>query len=155
VEFLAALEHTGLVRLLKASFYVYPVVNALHVAAIGALFTSVLLMDLRLLGALKLVAGEPFLVLMRRVALVAFLGAVTTGLALFSVRATEYAAMPVFLTKMGLIVLAGLNFLLFLWLARKRPADKAPSPAQRVSALASMLLWTSVLLAGRFIGFVA
>nr|WP_210320051.1 DUF6644 family protein [Pseudaminobacter soli] len=152
---MAALEHTGLVRLLKGSFYVYPIVNALHVAAIGALFTSVLLMDLRLLGALKLVAGEPFLALMRRVALLAFLGAVITGLALFSVRATEYAAMPIFLAKMGLIVLAGLNFLLFLWLARKRPADKAPSPAQQASALVSMLLWTSVLLAGRFIGFVA
>ena len=44
-EFLAGIEQLAFVRGLKASFVAYPIVNALHIMAIGALLTSVLLMD--------------------------------------------------------------------------------------------------------------
>ena len=57
--------------------------------------------------------------------------------------------MPVFLAKMALIGLAGLNFLLFLALSR----DRRRLFALRLSALLSIVLWAAVLLAGRFIGF--
>ena len=53
VELLAALEQSAAARLLKGSFYIYPVVNAVHIAAIGVLFTSVWLMDLRVLGCFR------------------------------------------------------------------------------------------------------
>lgn len=148
---LLALERSGAAEALKASFYVYPVVNAVHIAAVGALFASVVLIDLRVLGALASVEPRAFIALMRRVAFLGFGLAVLTGLALFSVRASEYAAMPVFLAKLGLILAAGLNFLLFLRLA----GDGAPPvpAAACASAVASILLWAAVLLAGRFVGF--
>ena len=88
----------------------------------------------------------------RRVALAAFGVAALTGLTLFSVQATDYARNPVFLLKLGLIVLAVLNFLAFAALDRSN--HRAASPALRVSAVASILLWSGVLLCGRFIGFV-
>src|SRR6187402_518558 len=110
-EILADIEHLALVRALKGSFVAYPVVNALHIMSIGALLTSVLLMDLRIVGAFRSLPGGAFVALLRRAAFVAFGGALITGLLLFSVRAGEYAAMPVFLVKMALIVLAGLNLL--------------------------------------------
>ena len=69
MEFLQAIEQLGPVRLLKSSFLAYPAVNALHIAAIGALFTSVLLMDLAVLGAIRSVPREKFVALLRRVAL--------------------------------------------------------------------------------------
>lgn len=154
MEFLSAIEQLGLVRLLKSSFYAYPVVNALHIAAVGALFTTVWLMDLRLLGWLRAVPETPFVALMRRVALLAFVCALASGLALFSIRASDYAVLPVFLAKMALILLAGANFVLFLWLEQRRPAGIAvASTGQRAAAGLSALLWTAVLLAGRFIGF--
>jgi hypothetical protein len=151
MEFLQAIEQVGPVRLLKASFFVYPVVNTLHIAAIGTLFGSVLLMDLSVLGAIRSVPHRILVALLRRAALAAFVVAVLTGLALFSVQATDYVRNPVFLTKLGLILLAGLNFFAFLALDR-RPQENAA--ALRMSAVASILLWSGVLLAGRFIGFV-
>ncbi|TIX75544.1 MAG: hypothetical protein E5V24_31215, partial [Mesorhizobium sp.] len=70
----------------------------------------------------------------------------------FSVRASEYAAKPIFLTKMTLILLAGINFLVFLRLSRVRGGEE-PVGGTVALAVLSLVLWTSVLMAGRFIGF--
>ncbi|MER8709478.1 MULTISPECIES: DUF6644 family protein [unclassified Mesorhizobium] len=149
--FFAGIEQLALVRGLKASFVAYPIVNALHIMSIGALLTSVWLMDLRILGAFRSLPQAPFIALLRRTALAAFAGALVTGSLLFSVRPSEYAAMPVFLAKMGLILLAGVNFLVFM--RRARGGDEPAGGAATVLAVFSVVLWTSVLFAGRFIGF--
>lgn len=148
-EFFAGLEQLALARWLKGSFIAYPIVNALHIMSIGALLTSVLLMDLRICGAFRSLPYAAFVALLRRTALAAFVGALVTGSLLFSVKASTYAAMPVFLAKMALILLAGVNFFTFLRFARggDEPAGSA------ILAVLSILLWTSVLFAGRFIGF--
>ncbi|MER8770827.1 hypothetical protein NKH63_19050 [Mesorhizobium sp. M0960] len=147
--FFAGIEQLALVRGLKASFVAYPIINALHIMSIGALLTSVWLIDLRILGAFRSLPQAAFVALLRRTALGAFGGALVTGSLLFSVRASEYAAMPIFLTKMTLILLAGANFLVFVRCAKggDEPAGGA------VTAVLSLVLWTSVLFAGRFIGF--
>ena len=150
MEFLEALEQTGLARALKTSFFAYPIVNALHILSIGAVLTSVMLMDLYVLGAIRAVAKAPFMALLRRVALIAFCGALVTGFAMFAIKATDYAAMPVFLAKMTLVALAALNFLFFLRLDRQA---EMRSKWIRISAGASLGLWIGVLLCGRFIGF--
>ena len=61
--------------------------------------------------------------------------------------------MPVFLVKMALIVLAGVNFLAFMRLSRTPGGDEPPGGAVTVLAVLSLVLWISVLFAGRFIGF--
>ena len=152
MEFLQAIEQLGAVRLLKSSFVAYPVVNALHIAAIGALLTSVLLMDLAVLGRIGSLPREKFVALLRRVAVTALVIAVLTGLTLFSIQATNYVRNPAFLLKLGLIGLAIINFLAFTAIDRKSPGSA--SPVLRVSAVASILLWSGVLLCGRLIGFV-
>ena len=153
MEFFQAIEQLGAVRLLKSSFFAYPIVNALHIAAIGALLTSVVLMDFSVLGAVRSVPREKFVALLRRVALAAFAVAVLTGVTMFSIQATDYVRNPVFLLKLGLVVLAGLNFVAFTVLETQKRSGEA-SAVLRVLAVASILLWSSVLLAGRFIGFV-
>jgi hypothetical protein len=152
VELLQALEQFGPARLLRSSFVAYPIVNAIHIAAIGALFTSVLLMDLAWLGAIRSVPRDRFVALLRRVAFLAFALAALTGLALFSIQATTYARNPAFLLKLCLIALAVLNLIVFTVLDRRNRRD-APSPAMRFCAIASILLWSGVVVAGRFIGF--
>src|SRR5690606_14730494 len=122
---------------------------ALHIAAIGALWTSVLMLDLRLLGAFRSMPEKAFAFLFRRIALAAFAAAVLTGIALFSVKASDYAAMPAFLLKLGLIAAALVNFVGFAALER-RPGEETLRPALRLSAMASIVLWSAVLLAGRF-----
>ncbi len=148
-------ERLGLVRAIKTSFVTYPVVSAIHVLAIATLFSCVVLMDLRLLGRFASLPQEPFVTLLRRVVLTAFSFAILSGALMFAVRASIYVNMKLFWTKMSLILLAGVNFLVFtLLLDRKRPAGAAPSAGARISATLSMLLWLSVILAGRFLGFV-
>ncbi|TIL63408.1 DUF6644 family protein [Mesorhizobium sp.] len=150
-ELLAGIEQLALVRALKASFVAYPIVNALHIMSIGALLTSVWLMDLRILGAFRSLPYAAFIALLRRTAFAAFTGALVTGSLLFSVRASEYAAMPIFLTKMTLILLAGANFLVFM--RRAKGGDEPADGTVTILAVLSLMLWTSVLFAGRFIGF--
>ncbi|MER9331575.1 DUF6644 family protein [Mesorhizobium sp. M0488] len=145
----AGIEQLAVARWLKGSSFAYPIVNALHIMSIGALLTSVLLMDLRICGAFRSLPRAAFVALLRRTALVAFAGALVTGSLLFSVKASTYAAMPIFLAKMVLILVAGVNFLAF---TRFRPVTGGDEPAGG-TVLLSMLLWTSVLFAGRFIGF--
>ena len=151
MEFFEAIEKLAAVRLLKASFVVYPLISATHIAAIGALFTSVALLDLRILGAFADLPQKPFVQLLRRFAVVAFAVAASSGLLMFSVRASHYAQLSVFIAKMCLIALAGGNFLLFLHLSRRDPQARG---LVRVLALLSLALWTLVLVCGRFIGFV-
>ncbi len=153
MEVLQAIEQLGPVRLLKSSFLAYPLVNAVHIASIGALLTSVVLMDLAVLGAIRSLPHEKLVALLWRVALTAFVIAALTGLTLFSVQATTYARNPAFLLKLGLIALAAINFLAFSAL-HGRSHGQEPSPALRISAIASILLWSGVLLCGRFLGFV-
>lgn len=149
MEFLAGIEQLAPVRLLKTSFYAYPVVSAVHIAAIGALFTTVVLMDLRIAGLFRQLPEQPFVGLLRRLALWSFAVAALSGFMLFAVRAQHYAALPVFLIKMALIVLAGLNFTAFLGLE----GAQASRATLRLLAALSAVLWTAVLLCGRFIGF--
>lgn len=148
MEAFQAIEGLPVVRLLKASYLVYPLISAAHIAAIGTLLTSVALMDLRLMGAVTSFPETPYIALLRRLALSAFAVAAATGLLLFSVRASHYAQLPVFLAKMALIGLAGMNFLLFSSLSARGAGGT------RLLAGVSLALWIAVLLCGRFIGFV-
>ncbi len=151
-DLLVAIERLGPVAALRSSFVAYPLVNAAHVLAIGALVTTTILMDLRILGAFA-IERAAFVSLMRRVAVGAFALAVLTGLALFSIRASEYAPNPAFQAKLALLAAAGANLAIFSRYATPGP-DEAYPAAARMSAAASIALWTGVLVAGRFIGFV-
>ncbi|MEW9807453.1 hypothetical protein ABUE31_15775 [Mesorhizobium sp. ZMM04-5] len=153
MEFLQAIEQAEPVRLLKTSFLAYPVVNALHIAAIGVLFASIVLMDLCVLGAIRTAQCDPLVALLRRAALAAFPVAVLTGASLFSIQATTYVRNPAFQVKLVLIALAGANALTFMVLDRGRSSQAWPR-LRRMLALASILLWSAVLLCGRLIGFV-
>ena len=86
MELLAALEHSGLARAIKASFLVYPLINAAHILSIGVLVTSIGLLDFALLGLFRQVISKPFLSLLRSAALSGFAAAATTGVLLFSIR---------------------------------------------------------------------
>jgi hypothetical protein len=153
-EFILALEQAQFARWLRASFVSYPLISAVHILSIGALLTSVILMDLRLIGLFRSIPEQPLLRLLRRLALIAFGIAVLTGLTLFSVRAADYSASRLFLLKMVLIGLAALNFIVFSALDRIRGAGESHSILAYVSILVSIAVWLAILVAGRFLGFV-
>jgi hypothetical protein len=140
---LEAAQASAPAQALRTSFYVYPLVSAAHVAAVGILLASVLVMHARAAGAFSGLDRIETQRHFRRLALGAFLFAAMTGAALFLVNATEYALNGAFRLKLVLLALAGLNLCAWLAWPRWRPAG----------AVVSALVWTATLVAGRFIGF--
>jgi hypothetical protein len=142
--------------LLRDSGTAYLLVNAAHILGIAMLVGAILPLDLRLLGLfghVPLGVIAPFL--SRAAAVGAFL-AIVTGLWLFSVKPVEYVTNPTFLCKAALLVLALANVAVQhanRHFAAAR-AGGALRPTVRALALCSILLWLSVLVAGRWIGFV-
>ena len=141
---------------LQESWIAYLFVNAAHILGIGLLLGAVLPLDLLLLRSTRghdLTVLAPFLV---RTAAAGAALAVITGLWMFSVKPLEYAANPAFLVKLGLLALAFLNVALQHSDRHFESAVRRAQPTSRVRivAAASAMLWLSILIAGRWIGFV-
>ncbi|WP_371345167.1 DUF6644 family protein [Ancylobacter sp. IITR112] len=155
VSLLAALGDWPGARMLRASWVAYLLVNAAHILGIALLLGAILVLDVRLLGALSTAPLAVMGPLQVRVAACGMGLAVLTGLWLFSVRPAEYAANPAFLTKLALLAAACANIVLqHAHPAYRRAMQGGPVPARlRVSAALSLLLWLAVLVAGRWIGF--
>lgn len=142
--------------LLREYWIGYLIVNAAHILGIGLLIGAILPLDLLLLRSAHgrdLPVLGPFLV--RAAAMGAAL-AVTTGLWLFSVKPMAYAENPAFLFKAALLALATCNIALQHNSERFNTALRRGQPPMRVRALAaaSAILWLSIVVAGRWIGFV-
>ena len=147
---LEALEAFGPAAFFRSSIYLYPVVNLIHVLAIGGLVTAAVLMDLRVLGLGKGLPAVTVISYLRPVAITAIIVAILSGLTLFSVQPVDYFANPAFRVKMILLVLAVLNATLFTsFRAHRSPADFGT----KFMAVASVCLWISVAFSGRMIGF--
>jgi len=146
---LEALEAAGFARALRTSFYLYPIVNAAHILALGMLVTTALLMDARLLGLARRLPAATVIGTLRPVAIGALVIAAVTGFLLFSVRPLEYVGNPAFRIKLVLLALAVLN----AGVATAFGDSKLDHPLIPVLAACSILLWISALVAGRFIGF--
>ncbi|HMQ58039.1 MAG TPA: hypothetical protein PKE65_05785 [Rhizobiaceae bacterium] len=146
---LAAIENAAPAAFLRASFIAYPLVSAGHVLFIGMLLTAAGLIDLKLLFPRWSVGARLDDAALRPIALLGACGAVVTGLALFSVKASDYGELGVFRLKMTLVALAGANFVLFVSFRGR------PDAARRgkFHAAASLSLWLGVLVCGRFTGF--
>lgn len=150
IGLLELLEHSAPAIYLRGSFVAYPLVNATHVLAIGALVTSALLMDLRIFGIGASLPTSAILGYLRPVAVLALVVALATGVLLFSVRPLEYADNPAFRLKLVLVGAAMANALAFNLL----PGRVSPL-ARRALAAISLSLWLGAAVAGRFIGFLA
>ena len=154
--FLQAISGWPGAAFLQEYWVAYLVVNAAHILGIGLLIGAILPLDLLLLRSTRrrdLPTLGPFLV---RAAATGTALAVTTGLCLFSVKPVEYAENTAFLFKAALLVLAICNIALQHRGEHFDAALRSGQPSLRVRALAaaSAILWLSVLIAGRWIGFV-
>jgi hypothetical protein len=142
--------------LLQRSGTAYLLVNAAHILGIGLLVGAILPLDLRLLGLFRSVPLAVVGPWLSRSAAVGVSLALVTGLWLFSVKPAEYLGNVAFLAKMALLAMALANVVLQ---HRSRGFKLALAggelqAAVRVVAFCSALLWLSVLVAGRWIGFI-
>jgi len=143
IETAAALEATALAQFLKASRWTYPLVNAGHILGIALLVGAVVPMDVAVIRGRAVAAVG----LLRPWSVAGFVLAVTCGALLFVTQATDYVRSPWFLAKMGVLGLAVLNAAVHFRL------DRWPIRQRRQAALASLVLWPTVLILGRMIGY--
>lgn len=156
-SFVQTVESSAVGEWMRSNVLAMPLVNTLHVMCIMLVFGTILVVDLRLLGlldrgrAITRVSDE-----MLRLTWAAFIGAVVTGALFFAANATTYWFNVAFRFKMLAIVLAGINMLLFQFITWRGVAGwdrDAPPAAAKLAGAVSVLLWTTVVVLGRVIGF--
>jgi hypothetical protein len=142
--------------LLRGSGTAWLLVNAAHILGIGLLVGAIVPLDLRLLGFFRTVPLAVIAPFLSRAAAVGAVLAILTGLWLFSMKPAEYVGNSAFLWKAALLALALAN--VALQHGNRRYAQAVAGgevrPTVRLVALGSILLWLSVLIAGRSIAFV-
>jgi hypothetical protein len=143
IELAAWLEGSEVAQFLKASRWVYPLVNAGHILGIALLVGAVVPMDVAVLrGRAAAAVG-----LLRPWSVAGFVLAAVCGALLFVTQATEYVRSPWFLAKMGVLVLAMLNAAVHFRL------DRFPPRQRRQAAIGSLVLWPAALVLGRMIAY--
>ena len=153
------LEQSPVGAAVRQSLWLFPAIETVHLLGMTVLVGTVAAFDLRLLGwALQ---RTPVSELARRLLPWAWVGfglQVVTGALLFSSEAAKMYVNPAFRLKMLLICLAGAQALIFQFAAGRKLTEwderNAVPIAARIGGLISLLLWISVVAAGRWIGFI-
>lgn len=159
VDLLAGLP---LAEWMRVSRWGYAGVNTLHVIGLSLLFGAIVPLDLRLLGLWR--GRVPLAGLARALVPVAAGGlalALVTGALLFLSAPADYASAPLFLAKIGLVLLGAGSALVTHRAAAKGAADgdtadrlaQLSSARLRLAGALSLILWTAALVCGRMLAF--
>lgn len=159
-ELLGWLESSALGQFLRGlGVWTYGLLNLGHILGISTLFGSVLVLDLRLLGAWR---GIPLAAIERPtlpLSIAGFCLAVASGICMISVNATEYTGNPfMFYLKFPALGLALLNIaavqFLPAWRDRHR-RELAPRERRQLAVAGgiSLVCWLGVISGGRMIGY--
>lgn len=137
----------------------WAVIQSLHLIAMATLVASITAFDLRLLGlAMKRVPISRLGDRLLPATWFAFGLLILTGGTMFVEKAISYCQNWVFLAKMVLILVAGVNMAVFqfsvYWSGSKWDKDAATPLSAKLAGSISVLLWAGVVVAGRWIGFV-
>jgi hypothetical protein len=153
-----SIQNTSLMMGVEQTPWVYPIIMATHLSCIAVFGGMVLMTDLRLLGlALRDQSIADVVGGLRAFKRIGFVITVTCGLLMAGSEAPTYYSNPYFWSKMTLLLLVGVHALIFKPLVYDHPEelDKAPVIPTRakVAAALSLILWVSIPLCGRLIGY--
>jgi hypothetical protein len=155
---LKTLEDSGLAARIRDSVFLFPMIESTHVIGLSLVFGTIGIIDLRLLGIAS--AQRSF----QRMASDilkwtwgAFALTTLTGVLMFITNASVYYHNFFFRTKMLLLLLSGINMLVFELTAGRTihgwdSAPSAPRTGKAVAAL-SLAIWIGIICMGRLIGF--
>jgi hypothetical protein len=151
------LQGLAVARFVAQAPWAFPAIETVHVIAISLVVGSIAVVDLRLLGLwwrerpVVQVADEllPW-------TWIAFVVAAVAGGLMFISAAVKYVSDLPFQLKMLLLVLAGVNMLIFHFGAYRRVADWAEGRTPRAAKIAaslSLVFWIAVVACGRMVSF--
>jgi energy-coupling factor transporter transmembrane protein EcfT len=153
------LEASGLGHAMRnAGVWSYGVANLIHILGVATLFGSVLVLDLRLLGAF---ARAPLAAIAAPTAPLAAIGftiALLSGSCLIVTNATEYIGNPLLLIKFPAIALGLLNALALSFVPAWRERGTRELTVQERRQLAmfggvSLASWLTAVACGRLIAY--
>ena len=136
--------------------WTWPAMETLHFLGLCLLMGSLLVMDLRLIGFQRLIPLKAVHALMP-LAIAGFVINAITGIVFIFGDPHRYAINIAFQLKMLLILLAGLNFLLYYVKVEPRLAELSPTaampPLAKTVGAASLVFWFGVLTYGRLMPY--
>jgi hypothetical protein len=158
VELSIWIGETPLSLAIQTHFWAIPIIQTIHIAAIAGTFGSVLMINLRVLGLNG--AGSSIDQTARRFVPWIWWGLlvlILSGLLLITGEPVRELINPVFWIKMGLVLSAALIALWFLKFVRRDGASWETQPGRRIAvrtaAVAIILLWCAIMVAGRWIAY--
>jgi hypothetical protein len=157
-RFLQWLANTGLSVHLRGSTWAEPVVETLHVLTLTLFFGFAILLDLRLLGLQMTRRRDSDVIRELNPWLIGgFAIMIATGILLFGGDPVTFYASVFFKVKMVLLVVAGLNVLLFNVTAGRKVAEwdrDTDTPGRaKLAAILSLAVWVAIIAAGRAIAY--
>lgn len=158
VSILEWLHDTPFSSMMRDSIWAEPIVETVHVLTLAVFLGFVLVLDLRLLDLTmqKRRVSEMFEQLNPGL-FGGFAVMVVTGVLLFSGDPVSFYSTWFFKAKMIMLVLAGINVLLFNVTVGRRLTEWDASPhtpwAAKAAGIASLLLWVCIVAAGRGIAY--
>jgi hypothetical protein len=136
----------------------FTTIEVVHVFAVSLVIATIAIVDLRLLGLAS--TRRSFTELAKQVLPVTWLAfgvAAVAGSLLFISQATGYFASTVFWIKMAIVVLAGINMLIFELITVRgvREWDVKPTPPlpAKLAGGISLTCWVLIVVFGRWTGF--
>lgn len=152
------LQQTRLAVHIRDSLFAFPLIESTHVIGLTLVFGTIAIIDLRLLGLAS--TNRSFQRLAADIlkwTWVAFAVSAATGSLMFITNAAVYYHNAYFRAKIALLFLAAINMLVFELTTRRTVAqwdrDASAPPLGRAVAAVSLVLWISVIVTGRMIGF--
>jgi len=157
-NFCSWLEQTPLSQTIQSAGWIVPTVQTVHILSIAAVMSSVLMIDLRLIGILG--RDQPLARVSERFRPVIWWTLpilLATGIIMIIGEPARSLESPVFQLKMALLVAA-----IIVTLSYQVPLGRDPSfwdlsigrrGAARIIAVLSLLLWVGIVFAGRWIAY--
>ena len=153
------IDQTPFGKYTRESLYMFPIVETLHIFGIVLLLSSAFLLDLRLFGAGPM-RDQPVTKLARWILPWVWSGfaiQLVSGSLMFSAEATRSALNLLFWVKMFLILLAGVNALVFHTIMYKTvqtwKEDRVAPLGARIYGVLSISMWLVIIGLGRWFSF--
>lgn len=134
---------------LAAHPWAYPALEVVHIVGIALLLGNLVLFELRVFGLGKALPLPALARLALPLSLLGFGLAALSGLTMFATQPNELLANRMFVIKMLVVMLAGINAAMF---HARGGVHRADAVARAQSAL-SLSLWIGVIICGRFIAY--
>ncbi|MGA7072892.1 DUF6644 family protein [Bradyrhizobium sp.] len=153
------IDQTAISQWIQVAGWIVPTVQTIHILAIAVVASSALMLDLRLVGVFW--ANRPVEAVKARFLPLIWwplLVLLTTGVIMITAEPARSLKNLAFQVKMGLLIAALIVTWLFQFLHRRNAAfgDVAGPRAVAVTlAIVSILLWSSIIFAGRWIAYFA